>query len=125
MTMYHVIKPDGTFVSEDYVGALEYGTPAFATLRQLIGIKENETLEHVTVLWKGKRAHMFVDEDGRMHKKPRNEKATRIYYNFTFQRFRYSQYNDLTQHPNPADRFFEEPGFDIVGTAILWEGDME
>lgn len=127
MTMYHVIKPDGTVVSENYVGALEFGTPAWSYMRQLIGLKENQNLEHVNVLWKGKAAHMFVDEDGIMHRLPRNEKATRIYYNYTLRRYHSKpekyMYNDLTKDPNSA--YVEIPGFQILGTAFLWEGDME
>lgn len=126
MTMYHVIKPDGTVVSTDYVGPLEYGTPAWATFRQLIGLTEDDLIEHVSVLWKGKKAHMFVDEEGRAHGLPRNNKATRIYYNYTVSRVGLPKqiYNDLSKDPL-LDAPIEDLGFDIVGPAILWEGDME
>lgn len=126
MTMLHVIRPDGTYTSEDYVGELTYGTPAWATLRELVGLKENELLEHVSVLWKGKQAHMLVDEEGRLHKKPYNEKATAIYYNCTFQRHRFFTYNDLAKPPpRSLITAIISPGFDIVGNAVLWEGGME
>jgi hypothetical protein len=126
MTMYHVIKPDGTVTSEDYVGPLKYGTPAWSTFRQWIGLDEDDLIEHVSVLWKGKKAHMFVDEEGRMHNLLINKKATAIYYNYTLQRHRFHTYNDLSKDPDPAELLaVMEPGFDIVGTAILWEGDME
>ncbi len=37
-------------------------------------------LEHVTVLYAGKRAHMYVHEEGRMFFHKRNELATDIYF---------------------------------------------
>lgn len=125
MTTYHIIKPTGEVLSDTFTGELEYGTPAFSTLRQMVGVKENESLEHVSVLFRGKRAHMFVDEEGRLHRLPRNEKATRVYYNNTIARMGLAQYmyDDLSVDPVPG--FVEDPGFDIVGTAVLWEGDME
>lgn len=125
MTMFHVIKPDGSYTSGEYVGTLEFGTPAWSFMRQLVEIKENESLEHVSVLWQGKQAHMFVDEEGRLHNKPRNEKATRIYYNNkVFFTDKNKIYDDLSKDPK-TDRIEELEGFDIVGTAVLWEGDME
>lgn len=126
--LYHVIKPDGSVVSEDYVGKLEYGTPAWSMLRELVGLKENDLLEHVSVLWKGKAAHMFVDEEGRLHKKSHNPKASRIYYNSTMQATGHLRfiYDDLSKPPGNVEQLsviFD--GYDIVGTAVLWEGDME
>lgn len=125
MALLHVINTDGTFQSEEYQGELTYGTPSWEHLKSLMKIAPGDLIEHVSVLWKGKRAHMFVDEEGIMHKLARNEKATRIYYNATFKRFGRALYNDLSIAPKFKDRAYEDPGFQIVGPAVLWEGDME
>jgi hypothetical protein len=131
MTMLHVIKPDGTFTSEDYVGELVSGTPAWAHLRKLIGLKENDLVEHVSVLWKGEQAHMLVDEEGIRHNLTPNVRATRIYYNNMLNRAELTKplvYNDLNVDPTLSVsewQTFYQPGYQIVGNAVLWEGDME
>ncbi len=37
-------------------------------------------LEHVSVLYKGKSAHMYVNEEGLIHGLPTNPRATAVYF---------------------------------------------
>lgn len=130
MTLLHTIIPTGIVTSEEYTGPLEYAAPPFATLRKMIsGPNEavRTTIEHVNVLWKGKHAHMFVDEDGLAKCLPLNHKASRIYGNNMVSRERGAKspliYNDLQK---PAfDYRFDFDTFHVVGVAVLWEGDIE
>jgi hypothetical protein len=62
--------------------------------------------EHVTVLFEGRRADMFVDERGRLDDLPRNDAATAIYRAGWLARFPES---------NPEDLHW------IAGTAVLFE----
>ena len=71
---------------------------------------DGEPLEHVTVLWQGKRADMFVSELGHMALTdrgplPRNDRATDIY-----------RTNWMTQHPDQDPESLPT----IAGTAILF-----
>lgn len=124
MTQLHTIYPDGAVASEDYAGPVEYRAPPFAEMRHRLRC---DTVEHVSVLWKGRPCHMFVDEDGRAKELPRNERATRVYYNATLRRRGETAYlyDDLSSPANRLPRGFEDPGFYIVGAALLWEGDLE
>lgn len=130
MSLLHIIRADedNTYESKEWTGELEYACPPFSEIRKLIGLEPDSMIEHVAVLWKGKRAHMFVDEIGAIRGLPRNERATRIYYNATISRRGLNRlvyvYDDLTKDPY-QQILVEEPGFQIVGTAALWEGDME
>jgi hypothetical protein len=125
--MLHVIKFNGVFDSAEYEGRLEYKCPPFKVIRDLIaGEPAPElTVEHVSVLWQGKHCHMFVDEDGRAKGLPRNDKASRIYYNYTWEREHKTRFIYDNLHKPGLVIGDESPGFDIVGTAVLWEGDME
>lgn len=62
--------------------------------------------EHVTVLFEGRRADMFVDECGVLDDLPRNDAATAIY-----------RANWLIQHPNADPETLPY----IAGVAILFE----
>lgn len=58
--------------------------PAWPQVRALIlpvlvASRPGAHLEHVTVLWNGKHADMFVDDESLVHGLPRNEEATAIY----------------------------------------------
>lgn len=86
--------------------------PGYDQLRLLIEpLLDGEPMEHVSVLWAGKRADMFASELGCMALKtrgplPRNEEATSIY-----------RANWLSRHPDcePESLPF------IAGTAILFD----
>jgi hypothetical protein len=86
--------------------------PGYDQLRQLIEpLLDGEPLEHVGVLWEGKRRDMFVSELGHVTLEargplPRNEEATAIY-----------RANWLRGHPetDPESLAF------IAGTAILFD----
>lgn len=131
MTVLHTILPDGTYRSEEWEGPLEYACPPFRALKGRLeeadSIHEGCDIEHVNVWWNGKLAHMFVDETGRYKPARRNDRATRIYYNMTMKREGRDQllYEDLEQEPKNLPIGIEQPGYDIVGAALLWEGDME
>jgi hypothetical protein len=127
VTPLHVIHADGAVESKNYAGELEYACPKLSDMRAVIGCA---TVEHVSVLWLGRESHMFVDEDGRAKGLARNERATRVYYNNTLERGGRPElvYDDLSADAPPLllfERGLEDPGFYIVGTALLWEGGME
>lgn len=129
MTLLHVIRTDGTYSSEPYTGPLKYKCPPWGKLEELVGCSG---VEHVNVLWKGRAAHMFVDDVGLFKYLPQNKRASRIYGNNTIARTLQTLhspliYNDLTQNPVPdrGDWQFPWDQFMIAGTAVLWEGEME
>jgi hypothetical protein len=130
MTTLHTILSDGTYKSEEYTGPLEYACIPFRDLKARLAASDPVhagcDIEHVSVWWNGRVAHMFVDEAGRYKPTKRNDRATRIYYNMTLKHERRDNliYTDLSADPQPLT-MFEEPGFDIMGTALLWEGGME
>jgi hypothetical protein len=76
-TKYTIFYPDGTEVSVDVDWPENPGYRQICALvRPLLNDAE---MEHVTVLHKGKRADMFVDEMGSIRALPACEKATEIY----------------------------------------------
>lgn len=109
---------------------LEYGDENWEQMRKFIG---EEFMEHVSVWFDGKPAHMFVDENGLAKALHMNPKGTRVYWNNTFRRetnMPELQYNDLTKTPFPPPPLkiinkWRLEGFLIVGPAALWEGEME
>jgi hypothetical protein len=81
--------------------------PGYDRIRMLIEpLLEGAHLEHVSVLHEGRRADMFVDDEGRLKHLPRNEEATAIY-----------RAAALSREP---DRDPETIPF-IAGTAILFD----
>lgn len=99
-----IFHPDGT-VDEQSVELPE--NPGYTHLRDLLTpLLKGGYLEHITVLHDGKRADMFVDEDGHQKRLPRNEAGTTIYRN-----------NWLTQHPGTEPESIPY----IVGTAVLFD----
>ena len=126
MTLLHIIRPDGTFESQEYTGPLECACPPWDDLAKMIDCHH---AEHVNVLWKGKHAHMFVDDVGLAKELPFNARATRIYANATLDRsraLRHRIYSELADDPIVTRPFAVDDGyFNIVGTAVLWEGGFE
>lgn len=105
-----IIEPSGS-ITERYV-------PRLPDLRQL----QNEYLngewgEHVTVLWNGKRAHMFVDETGALKLLEPNAKATAIYHNATRSRAKLTLYGNLQDKP---DDYMLADAPLIYGRAVFW-----
>jgi hypothetical protein len=131
MTLLHTLRPDGTYTSEDYTGRLDHACVPFAELKRRLTaadpIHKGCFIEHVNVYWNGGRAHMFVDEDVTFKEVRRNERATRIYYNASLQRLGRDDllFTELAAEPHPLPIGIEQPGFNIAGVALLWEGDME
>jgi hypothetical protein len=78
--------------------------------------------EHVTVLYAGKRAHMFVDEVGKLKNLPLNPKASLLYLNVTNSRIGRRTYDDVTVWEPPYD---VPQAFLIAGPALLWTGELE
>ncbi len=102
-TEFTIFKPDGT--SEKRSAELE-PEPGYHALKAIIEpILDNQPLEHVAVLHDGRRADMFVDENGPTRGLPRNEAATKIYRN-----------NWLKQHPETRPEELSA----IYGTAVLF-----
>lgn len=99
-------------------GAVERGEvdwprePGYHKIRDLVEpiLGDGEPMEHVSVLWQGKRADMFVSKYGHMALDsrpplPRNDRATDIY-----------RTKWMTQHPDGDP----ESLLTITGTAILF-----
>ncbi|MBD8493856.1 hypothetical protein [Pseudomonas syringae] len=105
LTDYLIIHPDGT--EEAHQVDLPQD-PGFESLNAIIKpiIGQNRNYEHVAVLFEGKRADMFVDEEGRLVGLQRNDSATAIYRN-----------NTLTAHPGTDPEMLDY----IVGTAMLFK----
>ena len=80
--------------------------PGYDALRPFLEEILGGPLEHVSVLWHGKPADMFVRETGRIDGLPRNEEATAIYRAYW-----------LSQHPDAKP---EELDF-ICGPAVLFD----
>jgi len=126
----HLIDTNNTVISTNYLGRLSEGAPPLEVLREMIGCK---WIEHVSVLWKGERKSMFVNEEGLLEDRMINPKATRIYWNATLQRMHHPQliYADLDKPPaftleeSGIAYLFLSTASHIVGKAVLWEGDFE
>lgn len=71
MGLIHWMPVEGPEVTED---ASEQ--PEYERLREYVG----GWIEYVSVLYKGKRTTMVVNEEGRLNDLPINERATEIYY---------------------------------------------
>jgi len=71
MSRVHWINVDSTVRIEENAES-----PTFNAMKDFLG----DNAEHVTVLYEGKRASMFVHEMGRVIGLPRNRLATEIYF---------------------------------------------
>ena len=82
---------------------------SFDRMKQMLQLDHGDLVEHVTVHWNGRVAHMFVDEEGLVKGKRANLLASVIYWNNTLQRTMgvLDTYEDLSH---------------IAGPAILYEG---
>src|SRR4029077_12919778 len=122
----HVIFPDGKVESAPWKGKLECKAPPLDKMYELIGLS---CVEHVSVLFAGKRMHMFVDEEFRLKNPvPKfNWKASALYANWAL----YQQsataflYGDLTAEPALTPEGYIDNGLDIHGVALLWEGELK
>lgn len=131
-TKYHIIEPSGTVLTAVWKGKLEDGTIPRVLMQEMLGIRE---LEHVSVIWPGALAHMWVDELGLMHGREVNPKATRVYLNASFRRVGLHEflYEDLAANPAFHMRHMEQYAKAriivgstkmILGKALLWEGEL-
>ena len=131
MTLLHTIYADGRVQSAHYTGPLQFDAPPSRHLAQIIG--GDCLIEHVNVLWQGRLCHMFVDDMGHRKSLPANPKATRIYWNATWQHMGKPEmmYSDLEASERlavPLEELESEVRSEllsaptIVGIALLWEG---
>lgn len=100
MTILHILEPDMPLRHVEWTGPTEFGCPKFKLLYSMItlpGFDKCSMIERVSVRgWPvGKIWHMLVDKDGLSKGLPMNFWATH-----------------LARVP-------------IVGTALVWEGEME
>jgi hypothetical protein len=77
-------------------------------IRELIPLPRGY-VEHVNVLFEGKRAHMFVHEEGLLLGLPRNDPATKIY-----------RAAWLARHPKDDPESLSY----IIGPAVLYTGEL-
>lgn len=75
-TTYTVYQPDGS----SYEGCIMWPKePGYDLIREFVEPILHADLEHVAVLYKGKKADMFVDDTGALKKLPINKAASDIY----------------------------------------------
>ena len=110
----HIIETDGTVLTMSLTIP-----PTFDDIRQHVSC---ETLEHVSVLFKGQEAHLYVDETGSWKDLPINHRASRIYANVWLRRCGRATYDDLTVAPSKGIVFTGERPLLICGRAVLWCG---
>lgn len=119
-----LILPTGELkIFEPGMVPTEDGAPRFDWLREQIGC---EWIEHVTVWYGWRVAHMFVDENGHFAKRPFNKKASAVYGNLSLHNAGVDRlmYFDVAK-PAPPDAQLQAVGAIIVGPAVLWEGRWE
>lgn len=103
ITTYTVIKVDGTLEQHEIDIPQD---PGYSTLREIVVPHlGGHPMEHVSVLYDGKPADMFVDSDGQMRGLDRNVVATQIYRSYTLSK----QFIDPEELP------------DVVGPAVLFD----
>ena len=103
-TTMQIIWPELKVIKKEV--AFKTDPPTLAELEAVIRpLLDGADMEHVAVLWDGRRCDMFVDEMGALKKLKRNDYATTIYRN-----------NWLTQHPGTDPESMPA----IYGTAILF-----
>lgn len=78
--------------------------------------------EHVTILYNGRRCHMFVDENGRFKNLSINPKATLLYQNIINERHKKPVYNDVMIWEPP---YHLDQNLLIVGNALFWTGELQ
>lgn len=100
-TLYEVLRPGRLpELQECELGA----EPSYEELKNLIEpLLDGAWLEHVSVLYRGQRTDMFVDEEGLLKNLPLNPLATKIYHTIG--------------HAKGMDMAGASP---IVGTAIVF-----
>lgn len=131
--VYHIIEPSGNVHSSVWTGELENACIPVSRVRELLSIQH---IEHVYVIWKGRPAHLFLDELGYLHELQVNPKATRIYMNATLRREGLHDYlyEDLAASPmfkvvdlqdSIRARILIHAAKMVLGRALLWEGGYE
>jgi hypothetical protein len=114
MPALYKIEPDGSFVVED-----RPRQPSYDEIKKHLGCL---CAERVTVLYDGKAAQMFVDEDGLSLELPYNHRASRIYANNLLSQNGRATYDDLSKEPPRGIVLWGDTPLRIVGRAILWTG---
>lgn len=115
MSKLYTIETDGSFLEQDVPSP-----PPWNYIKGVIGCR---TMEHVAVLFNGKPAHMYVDEDGISKELSINLRASRIYSNVTLRRAGLPTYDDLTE-PLPGGLVsVGSRELKVVGRVVLWTGN--
>jgi hypothetical protein len=114
MPLLYKIGTDGDVVIEE-----RSHEPAWDDIKIFL---DGANVEHVSVLFNGKPAHMYVDEDGLSKTLPFNRKATRIYANLSLRNSGLPTYDDLTKQPPRGVVCIGPHTLAIVGRALLWTG---
>jgi len=114
--MLYTIETDGTVMGVN-VDTL----PSYEHRRTFLNCT---VMEHVAVLFQGREAHMFIDEDGLSKELPLNHRASRVYANVVLARHGQATYDDLTVAPSRGVVLTVERPLVIVGRAILWCGKL-
>jgi hypothetical protein len=102
-TVFDVIRVSGPIETHDVYWPRNPGySKLAATIRPILN---GSHLEHVSVIYKKRRADMFVDDEGRTAGLPRNDRATAIYREWSMSQRRYDDPEDIPW---------------IAGTAIIF-----
>jgi hypothetical protein len=133
MATIYTIEVDGTVLSEERMRE-----PSYDERKSMLGLKEGDCMEHVSVLFNGKLAHMYIDEEGKLKRanvdedgeirpEARNGKASCVYANKYLYDNGMSTYDDLAKAPPHKEVHVRTIWGDmqelvIVGRAILWTG---
>lgn len=97
-----VLYPDGRKTETEVMLVREPGREILCRLVE--PFLDDKPMEHVTVLFEGKRGDMFVDETGALDGLPANAAATDIYY--------------AAWEKSGGERV---PGFEICGVAVVFD----
>lgn len=112
MHKYYIIRPSGEVI----ITELEK-QPELKALQQEVG----GYIEYLSVEFQGKRAHAYVNENGKHMRLPANAKATAVWHN-DIQPGNPDAYNDLTQDPiNHISPWTDK----VLGTMVIWTGPIE
>jgi hypothetical protein len=107
-----------------WMGQLTSGVPPLSDVAAILDCK---WVQHVPVMYGGKMAHMFLDEEGAMIGGILNWRAAAIVANRTVATTSYAKravYNDLTRIPPLPPEVYLRLDCGVIGKAVLWMGDF-
>lgn len=109
-----IIKPSG-----EYTRVERIEEPSLKELQDAV----EGYIEHISLMWNGKPAHGYVNEDGKLRRLPNNTKATAVYHNIIqgHNDKQFQEYKDLNE--DPTDFIYWGADW-IVGNMVIWTGDV-